>query len=158
VSTRILALIASCLTFLSFAQTSAQQATLCDSVIFMDPKMAQRFEVRSEFAAWIPAAAQLPPLVTRLEIRNWQELQQALQRNYPVDLRDRGIGGEPAFVVLLDTAGAIRQHRLIRPSGQPQIDRAAEKSLRVIRFVPLRIASGCAAKAIFELPISFRSM
>ena len=70
------------------------------------------------------------------EMRNRAELIKTIERNYPQTLKDAGIGGTVRVWVFIDESGNVQQTRVVESSGYPQLDEAAEKSMKVVRFSP----------------------
>jgi len=76
------------------------------------------------------------PMTVRPGIKNRQEVQRALEREYPALLRDAGIGGQVLVWFFIDEGGQVQQTRVHTGSGHRALDEAALKVARVIRFTP----------------------
>lgn len=55
---------------------------------------------------------------------------------YPEEVRARGVEGKVAVLALIDTLGGVADAEVMAASGEPQLDRAAEKAVRQCRFRP----------------------
>lgn len=60
----------------------------------------------------------------------------ALQREYPAELRDAGIGGRTVLWLLVDANGNVTSTRVLRSSGHAALDSAAMRVGGVMRFRP----------------------
>ena len=74
--------------------------------------------------------------LVRPRILNQDEVNRALHREYPVDLKNRGVGGTTGVDVLVDEEGIVRNQRVSRRSGYREIDDAALRVARIARFSP----------------------
>jgi TonB family protein len=83
-----------------------------------------------------PAAPTFTPMTQRPELVNQSEVQRALVRNYPTELRDAGIGGSPVIWFFIDETGRVLRTQLSRSSGYPALDEAAAAVAQVMRFSP----------------------
>lgn len=91
---------------------------------------------------------------TRPGLRNAGEIRRALVREYPADLRDRGLGGTTVHRVLLDQDGRIADAALIGRSGYSALDAAARKIVAAMTFFPATY-DGCRVAYIQNLPVVF---
>ena len=71
-------------------------------------------------------------------LQNSGEIQRALQRAYPRDLMDAGIGGRVEMWLYVDLSGAVANHELKTSSDNEALDRAAAEVVRQMRFRPAR--------------------
>ena len=71
-------------------------------------------------------------------LENGGEIQQALQRAYPRDLMDAGIGGRVEMWLYVDLSGAVTNHEVKTSSGNDALDRAAAEVVQQLRFSPAR--------------------
>ncbi len=76
------------------------------------------------------------PYEVQPEIRNRSEFVTALEQNYPVPLRDAGIGGTVRLWVFIDESGTVANTQVVGPSEHPMLDEAALASVRVLKFSP----------------------
>jgi TonB family protein len=74
------------------------------------------------------------PMTTPPQLINRAEVTEALQRLYPVSLRDAGIGGTPTVWFFIDETGRVVQTRLHASSGYPALDEAALRTADIMRF------------------------
>lgn len=96
------------------------------------------------------------PYTTKPELINRSQVGRALVSNYPVNLRNSGVGGQAIVWVQLDTEGRVVRTQLKQTSGEPQLDKAALKVASIMRFSPARIGDDPVSVWI-QLPIAFRS-
>lgn len=59
-----------------------------------------------------------------------------LERLYPAELKEAGIGGRVLVWVFIDEEGAVGETRVQESSGHPSMDEAAMQALREARFSP----------------------
>ena len=71
-------------------------------------------------------------------LQNVGEVQRALQRAYPRDLMDAGIGGRVEMWLYVDLSGAVANHELKTSSDNEALDRAAAEVVQQMRFSPAR--------------------
>ena len=71
-------------------------------------------------------------------MQNGSEIQQVLQRAYPKNLMDAGIGGRVELWLYVDLSGAVANHELKTTSGNEALDRAAAEVVQQMRFSPAR--------------------
>lgn len=95
------------------------------------------------------------PYSVKPEVVNRDEIARALVRNYPPQLRDKGIGGTTLVWMLIARTGETRQVQIKSSSGYPELDAAAIKVASVIRFSPAKNGSTPVAVWI-ALPIVFK--
>ena len=69
-------------------------------------------------------------------LRNVGEIQQVLERAYPSDLKQAGIGGRVEMWVYVDPSGAVVNYEVKTSSGNEALDRAAAKVVEQMRFRP----------------------
>jgi TonB family protein len=86
----------------------------------------------------IAAAPTFTPMTARPQLRNAQEVRQALQRHYPPLLRQAGIGGTANVWFFIDETGVVRDVRINRSSGHEALDEAALRVGRTMEFTPAR--------------------
>ena len=85
---------------------------------------------------------------------NRRDAEQALTREYPAVLRDRGIGGRTDVWLLIDEGGRVTEQQVKRSSGYGQLDGAALRASRRLRFAP---ATHCGEPVAVwvAVPVSF---
>jgi len=76
------------------------------------------------------------PFTVRPGIRNREEVQRALTREYPPLLRDAGIGGTVEVWFQIDEEGIVRKTLVKTSSGHGALDQAALKVADVVEFSP----------------------
>ena len=69
-------------------------------------------------------------------LQNGGEIQQAIERAYPSDLKQAGIGGRVEMWLYVDLSGAVVNHRVKTSSGNEALDRAAAEVVEQMRFRP----------------------
>ncbi|MCY3700851.1 MAG: M56 family metallopeptidase [Gemmatimonadetes bacterium] len=69
-------------------------------------------------------------------LQNTAEIQQVLERAYPTDLRDAGIGGQVELWLYVDLTGAVVNHEIKMSSDNDALDRAAAEVAQQMRFRP----------------------
>ena len=76
-------------------------------------------------------------------MRGWSDrVQRVGNLNYPVEARERGLHGDLLLTVGINRDGSINSIDVIRSSGQPLLDRAAERIVRLAApFPPLPAAA-----------------
>ena len=95
------------------------------------------------------------PMTVRPEITNRGEVQAALIREYPSNLRDAGIGGTVVVWFYITETGQVQDGRISRSSGQQDFDQAALRVASVFRFTPATNRREPVAVWI-EVPITFQ--
>jgi len=78
----------------------------------------------------------LTPFTVRPDIRNREQLQRALAREYPLLLRDAGIGGTVEVWFQIDEEGVVQETLVKTSSGHEALDWAALKVAEIIEFTP----------------------
>jgi protein TonB len=76
------------------------------------------------------------PFTVRPGIRNREQVQQTLAREYPPLLRDAGIGGTVEVWFQINDDGVVQETLVKTSSGHEALDRAALKVAEVIEFTP----------------------
>jgi protein TonB len=95
-------------------------------------------------------------MTQRPELVNLAEVSQALVENYPPVLRDGGIGGRVVVWFLIDETGAVRRTQVSRTSGRGELDEAALRVARQMRFTPAE-NRGTRVPVWVEIPILFQA-
>lgn len=86
-----------------------------------------------------PPVADTPtatPYTVPPNLINEEEVQQAIDDEYPPLLRDAGIGGTVHVQIFVDVAGVVQNAVVGRSSGHDPLDEAALRAARVMRFTP----------------------
>ncbi len=96
------------------------------------------------------------PYTDRPELANRDEIRAALVNNYPPLLRDAGIGGQVLAWVFVDKDGTVRRTIVKEGSGHIELDSAALRVVRSMRFLPAK-NRGEAVPVWIALPVVFRS-
>ncbi len=146
-----------CALFFFDGDAFAQSTEGCDSTIIVDSELSQSINVHAALAEWIPANARVELVFNRPLPSNRTAVARQLVRAYPPRLRDRGIGGEVLFAILVDTTGAVAARRMLRTSGYRDLDQAADGVISTIRYKPLKSEQGCAVPAVLRMPIVFKT-
>jgi protein TonB len=76
------------------------------------------------------------PYTVRPDIKNREEVRQALAREYPPLLRDAGLGGTVHVWFFIDEEGTVVRTQIHQSSGHGQLDEAALDVADVIQFTP----------------------
>lgn len=96
------------------------------------------------------------PFTTRPELRNREQVSQALERNYPPLLRDAGIGGEALVWFFIDRSGTVARASINRSAGYPALDSAALQVARTMEFTAAE-NRGAPVPVWVAIPIVFMS-
>jgi TonB family protein len=89
-------------------------------------------------------------------LANPEEIVPILQQAYPLNLRDRGIGGRAVLWLRVDEAGEISDLFVRESTGNEQLDRAALAAARRFRFVPA-VNGACRHPSWIQIPVSFQT-
>jgi len=84
----------------------------------------------------LAAAPTFTPYTVRPEVKNRREVEEALAREYPVLLRDAGIGGTAMVWIFIDEEGKVVNTEVQTSSGFAALDQAALKVADIIQFTP----------------------
>lgn len=88
--------------------------------------------------------------------RNKEEIERALEREYPPLLRDAGIGGTTVVLFLIDETGRVLETKVRTSSGHAALDEAALKVAEVAVFTPA-MNRDKPVPVWIALPITFRT-
>ncbi|WP_420442111.1 TonB family protein [Candidatus Palauibacter sp.] len=69
-------------------------------------------------------------------LQNGGEMPQVIERAYPSDLKQAGIGGRVEMWLYVDLSGAVVNHRVKTSSGNEALDRAAAEVVEQMRYRP----------------------
>lgn len=97
-------------------------------------------ELAAEEAATPKLAAEptFTPYTVKPELTNSEEVQVALEEEYPPLLREAGVGGTTVVWFFIDAEGRVQQNRVAQSSGHAAIDEAALRVAAMIEFTPAR--------------------
>ena len=84
----------------------------------------------------LSAAPVFTPMTVQPEIRNRDEVQAALMREYPSILRNAGVAGQVIVWFFISEEGRVLDRRVFESSGFAQLDEAALKVADVFQFTP----------------------
>ncbi len=76
------------------------------------------------------------PYDTPPQLRNSTEIQRLLQRYYPQNLREAGIGGRVEMWLYVNEQGRVENTQVKTSSGNTQLDQAAQRVADQMRFRP----------------------
>jgi TonB family protein len=78
------------------------------------------------------------PFDKRPELKNRREAVRSVERHYPRQLKDAGIGGRVMVWVFIDTEGRVRNAQVSESSGNQALDEGALAAAWEFRFIPAR--------------------
>ncbi|MFC1662342.1 energy transducer TonB, partial [Gemmatimonadota bacterium] len=110
----------------------------------------------TEPPADMASAPTFTPYTVQPDIKNREEIQRALEGEYPPLLRDAGIGGQVLVWFLIDRDGKTRRVLLNQTSGHEALDEAALRVAEVIEFTPA-LNQDERVPVWISLPITFRT-
>lgn len=87
---------------------------------------------------------------------NGAEVKRALQRSYPPMLRDAGIGGRTALLLLIDEQGRVIEAKVKESSGHAALDRVALEVAPLMRFSPA-MNRDQRVRVRAQVPLEFRT-
>jgi TonB family protein len=94
------------------------------------------------------------PFTQAPRLVNEEEVQKAMEANYPPLLKEAGIGGTVGVYMFVDTTGMVKDRRIKEGSGHQPLDDAALRVVGAYRFEPAR--NGDKKVAVWvSLPITF---
>jgi periplasmic protein TonB len=102
-----------------------------------------------------PNVFSFTPMTVAPRLLNTEEVQRALQRNFPRQLQDAGIGGTVVVQFFIDERGMVLRRQLREPSSWPAFDQAALDVAAVMRFAPA-INRDQKVPVWVEIPVVFR--
>ena len=103
---------------------------------FEDNPVETLVQPRDEEMGSVMDAPGFTPMTVRPSLTNERELQRALEREYPVILRDAGIGGRVIVHLFIDEDGTVQRTLVAESSGHTSLDEAALRVAEVARFTP----------------------
>lgn len=84
----------------------------------------------------LAAAPTFTPYTVSPDIKNRDEVREALVREYPTLLKEAGLGGTVQVWFLIDEEGRVVQTQIHEGSGHEDLDHAALKVAEIIQFTP----------------------
>lgn len=76
------------------------------------------------------------PFTVKPDIKNRDEVQRAMEREYPILLRDAGVGGTVLVWFFIDEQGRVVRTLVRESSGYQALDEAALKVANIVEFTP----------------------
>jgi TonB family protein len=95
------------------------------------------------------------PYTDRPELQNREDIAAALVRAYPKALRDHGVSGTALIWVLVDRDGSVLTTKVNKTSGQPEIDEAAMRVAKEMKFKPA-LNNGDPVAVWIQMPIAMK--
>ena len=90
-------------------------------------------------------------------VLNSEDIEKAMWRYYPKDLREAGMGGSVTLWLFVDPSGTVGDIQIAQTSGYDALDVAAARVAREMRFEPARYAGepvGVWAAQLFDFEVS----
>ena len=123
---------------------TAMDATEAPADALAPPSEAIEWAEASPSAELAPPTAGTPawdrpaflPFDKNPVLRNPREVQLALERLYPAELKEAAIGGRTELWVYIDETGVVRNKLIKTPSAHEALDVAATEVAEVMRFQP----------------------
>jgi protein TonB len=97
------------------------------------------------------------PMTVRPALTNAPDVQAALIREYPVLLRDAGIGGAPVVWIHIAESGVVDEARVHQSSGFEALDRAAINVALAMVFTPA-MNGDAVTDAWVQIPVRFQAV
>jgi len=104
----------------------------------------------------LSSGAPAEDVATPPRLLNGEEVTEAVQREYPSNLRDQGVTGLVRLRLLVGTDGVPVEVAILDSSGIPELDRAATRVASVLRFEPATDVEGRPLRVWASYPIAFR--
>lgn len=104
----------------------------------------------------ISKAPTFTPFTVEPRLKNQDDVQRALQRNYPPLLRDAGIGGKATVWFFIDENGKVVKTQLNESSGYTALDEAALSVANLMQFTPA-LNRDKKVQVWVSIPIAFTS-
>jgi TonB family protein len=101
------------------------------------------------------AGASVDDVAVSPRLANGEEVQAAIEAEYPPELRAAGVQGVVRLSLLVSEDGVPVDYRVLQGSGFPALDRAAGRVARVLRFEPARDSDGDPLQVWASFPIVF---
>ena len=123
---------------------------------FEDNPVETLVQPRDEEMGSVMDAPGFTPMTVRPSLTNERELQRALEREYPVILRDAGIGGRVIVHLFIDEDGTVQRTLVAESSGHTSLDEAALRVAEVARFTPA-LNLDKVVPVWIQIPITFQT-
>lgn len=126
----------------------------------VDPTLAAAASSRAREAApeqplgARPSGPDPATLSSHPRIVNRDELGHEIDRHYPKELRDAGIGGTTMLWMHVDATGQVTEATTQTSSGYETLDRAAEAAIRYAEFTPA-MNDGSPTEVWIAIPVTF---
>jgi TonB family protein len=131
-----------------------QDVTIALTTFADNPVVALPPPPTAEEVPDVSAAPVFTPMTVRPEIANLSDIQRALIRLYPPQLRDAGVGGTVVVWFFISDEGRVLSSRVQKGSGFVQLDDAALEVADIFQFTPALNRDKTVAVWI-QLPIQF---
>lgn len=86
---------------------------------------------------------------------NGTEIVDVLERLYPAELKEEGVGGRVVVWMFVDDSGAVAETKVQKSSGYPALDEAAQSIADSMRFTPAE-HDGSPVSVWIAQPIDFQ--
>ncbi len=123
---------------------------------FEDNPVETLVQPRDEEMGSVMDAPGFTPMTVRPSLTNERELQRALEREYPVILRDAGIGGRVIVHLFIDEDGTVQRTLVAESSRHTSLDEAALRVAEVARFTPA-LNLDKVVPVWIQIPITFQT-
>lgn len=91
------------------------------------------------------------------QLINADEIAELIELEYPAELRAAGVGGTVRLRLFVGVDGLPIEIRLLDSSGRGELDAAAERVARALRFSPATNHNGDPVRVWASFPITFRT-
>lgn len=123
-----------------------------------EPERDEPVEEKSEppeqpAAESAPVAPTPAPQQARVDVP--PKPKQTIKPKYPAEARQRGEEGDVLVEIDVTDRGGVTAVRVVRSSGYPALDAAAQKAARQAKFTPAK-ADGKSVPTTVRLPLTFR--
>lgn len=102
----------------------------------------------------VPDEPHFTPFTVAPEILNRGEVMEALQDQYPTELREAGIGGTAIVHLFIDDGGTVRNVLVANSSGHQGLDEAALRVATTFEFAPAQNRAE-AVPVWIQIPLTF---
>jgi len=101
------------------------------------------------------SGASVEDVATAPRLLNGDAVTQAIEQEYPPELRAQGVGGVVRLRLLVGKDGVPQEVRVLEGSGLPRLDQAAMRVADVLRFEPATNLDGRPVEVWAAFPIVF---
>ena len=133
----------------------SEDITIAPTTFEDNPVETLRPPTKEEAPSLIDEVA-FTPMTVRPSLTNEREVQRALEREYPVILRDAGIGGTVIVQFFIDEEGTVLRTLVQTSSGHTSLDEAALRVANVFQFTPA-LNMDKVVPVWIAIPITFRA-